>query len=84
METETTDILRLAAVNCDYVLAASLNMSKRIGPTVYDVAVLIRSDTAETVEEKLLRLAKNGLYIEPSRDSMIVPQTGRLPERGPA
>ena len=67
--------------NSNYYHAQPLNISKRIGSTVYDVEVYVKYDTGETIEQKLLRLIRNDLNLAPSRANMNMPQTGRLPER---
>ena len=65
-----------------YVRAVPLDTRRRVGSTVYNVAVFTKEDTGYTVEEKVLRLVRNDLNIANENVKMKVPQTGWLPERG--
>jgi hypothetical protein len=70
---------------CDgFILAEPLNTNKRIGSTVYEVEVYVKAHTGETAEAKIIRLIKNDLNLAPGHGKMLLPQTGRLPERGSA
>jgi len=57
-------------------------MRKRIGSTVYEVNAYFNPQAKETADEKLLRIIKNDLKFNQDCAIMIVPQTGRLQERG--
>jgi len=59
----------------------TLDARKRIGPTVYDVKVFTKEESADTVEEKVLRLVRNDLNIARENVKIKIPQTERLPER---
>ena len=59
----------------------TLDACKRIGPTVYDVKVFTKKDSADTVEEKVLRLVRNDLNFTGDNVNIKIPQTERLPER---
>ena len=65
-----------------YIRTVPLDTRRRIGSTVYSVAVFTKKDTGDTVEEKVLRLLKNDLNPVYENGKIAVPQTGRLPERG--
>ena len=65
-----------------YIRTVPLDTRRRIGSTVYSVAVFTKKDTGDTVEEKVLRLLRNDLNPACVNGKMDVPQTGRLPERG--
>ena len=70
---------------CDgFIHAESLNVCKRIGSTVYEVKVYVKAHIGETAEAKIIRLIKNDLNLRPGHGKMMLPQTGRLPERGSA
>ena len=85
MQTAEQETRTTAAVHNGFVHAAPLDVQKRIGSTVYDIKVYSKNDnTAETIEDKLLRLAKNDLNTVAGNATMMIPQTGRLPERGSA
>ena len=60
---------------------AKLTLRKRIGSTVYITKLYVRNDAAETMDEKILRLIRNDLNYTAKNDIMVLPQTGRLPER---
>jgi len=64
-----------------YIRTVPLDTRRRIGSTVYTVAVFTKKDTGDTVEEKVLRLLKNDLNPVYGNGKMNVPQTGWLPER---
>jgi hypothetical protein len=57
-------------------------LSKRIGGTVYHVGVKFCSESKETMQDKILRLAKNDLKIQPLCAKMELPQTGCVLEGG--
>jgi hypothetical protein len=70
---------------CDgFILAEPLNINRRIGSTVYEVEVYVKKCAGETAEEKIMRLIRNDLNLAPGHGKMMLPQTGRLPERGSA
>ena len=60
---------------------AKLTLRKRIGSTVYVTKLYVRNDAAETMDDKILRLIRNDLHYTQKDDIMVLPQTGRLPER---
>lgn len=55
---------------------------KRIGSTNYEVRVYFNQDAKETIDDKILRLMKTDLNLEPVNATIMMPQTSRLPERG--
>ena len=56
-------------------------LNRRIGSTVYEVNVNFNQEAKETMDEKLLRIVKNGLNLQAKNDSMVMLQTSGLPER---
>jgi hypothetical protein len=56
--------------------------SERIGSTLYRVSVYFPAGEAETLEEKILRLAKKDLQNRAGRGTMGSLQTGRPPDGG--
>ena len=82
MQTVTTNAVAMAQGG--FVHAESLNVQKRIGSTVYEIEVYVKTSTGETIEEKIMRLIRNDLNTAPSRGNLNMPQTGRLPERSSA
>ena len=60
----------------------ALFMRKRIGSTVYEVSARFNPEAKETINDKILRLIKNDLNSTAARATIILPQTGWLPERG--
>lgn len=61
--------------------AKALDTQKRIGSTVYEVAVFMNQNAGQTIEEKLLRIVKNDLIPAHQTGRIKLPQTGRLLER---
>jgi len=55
---------------------------KRIGGTTYHVGVCFNSAGTETMQDKILRLAKNDLNFSPICATINLLQTGRLLEGG--
>ena len=55
--------------------------SKRIGSTVYKVRIYFSQDTNETINDKILRLAKNDLNFVPECDTINMLQTEQLSGR---
>lgn len=64
-----------------YVHAKALGTGKRIGSTVYEVAVFMNQNAEQTIEEKLLRIVKNDLNLASQNGRIDLPQTGWLLER---
>jgi len=64
-----------------YIRTVPLDTRRRIGSTVYNVAVFTKENTGDTVEEKVLRLVRNDLNITHENVKIKIPQTERLPER---
>jgi len=60
----------------------ALFMRKRIGSTIYEVSARFNPEAKETINDKILRLIKNDLNSPSARATIILPQTGRLSERG--
>ena len=56
--------------------------SRRIGATTYRVGISFNPASAETLQEKILRMVKNDLNFAPLRATMELPQTGGSLERG--
>jgi hypothetical protein len=57
-----------------------LRLLKKIGSTTYVVKACFSNDTSETLEDKILRLARNnGLDFQSNTTDPM--RTGRLPER---
>jgi len=67
-------------VNIERVADTS-RFTKRIGSTVYNVALYFNHNATETMDDKILRLIKNDLHFPSENGIMSIPQTGRLPER---
>jgi hypothetical protein len=84
MQTANNTTNAVAAALGGFVHAEQLYAQKRIGSTVYEIEVYVKNDTAETIEQKIMRLIRNDLNLTASNDNMMVPQTSRLPERGSA
>jgi hypothetical protein len=63
--------------------AEPLRLRKRIGSTVYTVNAYFATNTTETIQDKILRLARNnGLDFQREHSDKTGPmRTGRLPER---
>lgn len=60
--------------------AEPLRLRKRIGSTVYTVNAYFATNTTETMQDKILRLARNnGLDFQSENAGPM--RTGRLPER---
>jgi hypothetical protein len=58
-----------------------LRLRKRIGSTVFTANAYFATNTNETLEDKILRLAKNnGLPFQAQSETARM-RTGRLPER---
>jgi hypothetical protein len=66
------------AVKDGFILANPLCTQKRIGSTVYEIEVYVKKDTAETIDEKIMRLLRNDLNVIPNNDKIIMPQTSWL------
>jgi len=64
--------------------AEPINMRHRIGSTVYEVNIYFNKETKETLDDKILRLAKNDLRFASKNDRMVSLQTEQLPERSSA
>ena len=56
-------------------------LNRRIGSTLYEVNVNFNQEAKETMDEKLLRIVKNGLNLQAKNDNMVMLQTSGLPER---
>jgi hypothetical protein len=82
MQTVTTETNKatnaVAKTQDEFIHAEPLNAQKRIGSTVYELKVYVKSSTGETAEEKILRLIRNDLNLAPSHVNMNMPQTSRL------
>jgi hypothetical protein len=59
----------------------AIQMRKRIGSTVYLINTYLKTDAAETMDDKIKRLIKNELKTPPQFAKIEVLQTGRLSER---
>jgi len=81
MKTATNAKRKATKKHSGYIRTVPLDTRRRIGSTVYSVAVFTKKDTGDTVEEKVLRLLKNDLNPAYGNGKMSVPQTGWLPER---
>jgi hypothetical protein len=77
--TETTTAV--TGTRDGYIPAESLNALKRIGSTVYELEVYVKSNAGETIEEKIMRLIRNDLNLTSSHVKINMPQTSRLAER---
>ena len=84
MQTANNIINAVTAKLDGFVHAESLNVQKRIGSTVYEIEVYVKNDTAESIQEKIMRLIRNDLNLTAENDNIMMPQTGRLPERSSA
>jgi len=84
MEQVNIDTMNPDTGNDKYIHSKPLDFCRRIGSTVYDVEVFVKKDTADTVEEKVLRILKNDLNLAYQNDKMRIPQTEQLPERIPS
>jgi len=62
--------------------SGNIFLSKRIGNTVYCVGVKFCHETKETMQDKILRLVKNDLKIQPPCAKIELPQTGCVLEGG--
>ena len=65
-------------------VADTSRFSKRIGSSLYKVSVYFSEDSTETIDDKILRLAKNELNFAPPRVTIRGLQDGRLSERSSA
>jgi hypothetical protein len=84
MQTANKVTSAVAGAQDGYIHAEPLNVQRRIGSTVYEIEVYVKTSAAETIEEKIMRLIRNDLHTTPSNVTMGMPQTGRLPERSSA
>ena len=78
MQTAVRTANAMAGARDGYIHAAPLNAHRRIGSTVYEVEVYVKKDTAETIEQKIMRLIRNDLNPASSHVKMSTPQTGWL------
>jgi len=67
----------------DQINVGSAAMRKRIGTTVYEVAIHFDHDAKETMNEKILRLIENDLNLTVSGAMLYLPQSGKAPGRSP-
>jgi hypothetical protein len=70
--------------------ADPFKLQKRIGSTVYSVSAYFATNTSETLEDKILRLARNdgldfqSVLLTIRQENAEPTRTGRLPERSGA
>jgi len=77
MQTKNKSLITLAEQD-GFILANPLYAQKRIGSTVYEIEVYVKKDTAESADEKIMRLIRNDLNLIVKNDKIIMPQTSRL------
>ena len=64
--------------------ADTSRFSKRIGSSLYKVSVYFNQDSNETIDDKIIRLAKNDLNFDHKCATIKTLQTGRLSKRSSA
>jgi hypothetical protein len=74
--------MRLQKADREKSDARAGRFSERIGSTLYRVSVYFPKEEKETLETKILRLAKTDLQNQSGCGTMGLLQTGRLPDGG--
>jgi len=67
----------------DQTKVGSAALRKRIGSTIYEVAIHFDQEANETMNEKILRLIENDLNLTVSGAMLFLPQKGKVPGRSP-